>query len=227
MGQKVHPRAFRLGITSTWDSKWFARGRRYAELLRQDVEVRAYLKRKFRDASLASVEIERGANTVTVTLATGKPGVIIGRGGSGVDELRKDLERRFFKVKGVKLSLSIKEVDHPQRNAQIVAIALAQEIERRMPFRRTMKRAIEQVMKAGALGVKIQLGGRLGGAEIARDETLSQGKIPMHTLRANIEFGRTVAMTTYGTVGVKVWVNHGEVFSKVGEGQKLKTQSER
>ena len=217
MGQKVHPRAFRLGITSTWDSKWFARGRRFSELLKQDVEVRSYLKRKFRDASLASVEIERGANSVTVTLTTGKPGIIIGRGGSGVDELRKDLERRFFKVKGVKLNLSIKEVDHPQRNAQIVAIGLAQEIERRMPFRRAMKRAIEQVMKAGALGVKIQLGGRLGGAEIARDETLSQGKIPLHTLRANIEFARTAAVTTYGTVGVKVWVNHGEVFSKIDE----------
>src|SRR3990167_5922270 len=217
MGQKVHPRAFRLGTTSTWDSKWFARGRNYAALLKQDVEVRTYLRRKFRDASLAQVEIERGANSVTVTVVTGKPGVIIGRGGSGVDELRKDLERRFFRVKGTKLNLSIKEAEHPQRNAQIVAVALAQEIERRMPFRRAMKRAIEQVMKAGALGVKIQMGGRLGGAEIARDETLSQGKIPLHTLRANIEFARTAAVTTYGTVGIKVWVNHGEVFSKVDE----------
>ena len=196
MGQKVHPRAFRLGTTSTWDSKWFARGRNYAALLKQDVEVRTYLRRKFRDASLAQVEIERGANSVTVTVVTGKPGVIIGRGGSGVDELRKDLERRFFRVKGTKLNLSIKEAEHPQRNAQIVAVALAQEIERRMPFRRAMKRAIEQVMKAGALGVK---------------------KIPLHTLRANIEYARTAAVTTYGTVGVKVWVNHGEVFSKVDE----------
>lgn len=217
MGHKVHPKLFRLGIIATWDSKWFARGRRYAEFLKQDVEVRSYLKRKFRDAGLTKVEIERGANTITVILHTGKPGVIIGRGGSGVEELRKDLEFRFFRNRGLKLTFSIKEVEHPQRSAQIVANTIAQDIERRFPFRRSMKRAIDQVMKAGALGVKIQLGGRLGGAEIARDETLAQGKMPLHTLRANIDYARTAAVTTYGTVGVKVWVNHGEVFSKIDE----------
>ena len=214
MGQKVHPKAFRLGVTASWDGKWFAKGRKFAALLRQDVTIRRYLTRKLRDASLARVEIERASGAITVTIFTGKPGLIIGRGGSGVDELRKDLEKRFFadSVKGTKLNLSIKEIERPQTSAQLVAVGIALDIEKRIPFRRTIRRAIEQVMKAGALGAKITLGGRLDGAEIARQETLIRGTIPLHTLRSNIEFGRSTAVTTYGTVGVKVWVNHGEVF---------------
>jgi len=218
MGQKVHPRAFRLGIISTWDSKWFARGRRYAQLLRQDVEIRKFLKKKLREASVAKVEIDRNPNMLTITLHTGKPGVIIGRGGSGAEELRRALEKKFLRTKGTKLNLSIKEVEHPSGSAQIVAQNIALEIERRLPFRRTMRRALEQIMKtSGVAGAKVELSGRLDGAEIARNETLSRGKIPMHTLRTNIEFGRTVAITTYGTVGVKVWVNHGEVFSSLND----------
>lgn len=223
MGQKVHPKAFRLGVTASWDGKWFAKGKKFAALLKQDVVMRRFLMRKLRESSVSRVEIERSTGAITVTIYTGKPGLIIGRGGSGVEELRKELEKRFFTgIKGTKLNLSVKEVERPQTSAQLVAQALALDIEKRIPFRRTMRRAIEQVMKAGALGAKITLGGRLDGAEIARQETLIRGTIPLHTLRSNIEFGRSTAVTTYGTVGVKVWVNHGEVFRKVNEMQNPK-----
>jgi len=224
MGQKVHPKVFRLGITTTWDGKWFARGRKFASLLRQDVTIRRYLVRRLREASIARVEIERSLNAITVTIFTGKPGLIIGRGGSGVEELRKDLEKKFFSPVAhakqgntTKLNLSIKEVEHPQTSAQVVAVGMALDIEKRIPFRRTLRRAIEGIMKAGAQGAKITISGRLDGAEIARRETLTRGKVPLHTLRNNIDFGRTVAITTYGTVGIKVWVNHGEVFEKVSK----------
>ncbi|MEW6611082.1 MAG: 30S ribosomal protein S3 [Patescibacteria group bacterium] len=226
MGQKVHPKAFRLGVISSWDSKWFARGRRYAQMLRQDVEIRKFLRNKLRDASVAKVEIDRNPNILAITLHTGKPGVIIGRGGSGAEELRRVIEKKFLRTKGTKLNLSIKEVEHPLSSAQIVAQNIALEIERRLPFRRTMRRALEQVMKtSGVVGAKVALSGRLDGAEIARREILSRGKIPMHTLRTNIEFGRTVAVTTYGTVGVKVWINHGEVFN-TDEIQKSKIKNQ-
>ena len=216
MGQKVHPRAFRLGNTATWDGKWFARGKKFTTFLRQDVEIRKFLRERFRDASLARVEIERSPSAITIILYTGKPGLIIGRGGSGVEELRKTLEKNFFPHRtNVKMNVSIKEVERPLATAQIVVMGIVLDIEKRIPFRRTMRRALEQIMKAGAKGAKVTLGGRLDGAEIARTETLIRGTIPLHTLRSNIDFGRAAAKTTYGTVGVKVWVNHGEVFSKI------------
>lgn len=216
MGQKVHPKAFRLGVISTWNSKWFAR-KDYAALVRQDVQVRRFLHTKLRDGGLSLVEIERGPSALTITLYTSKPGVVIGRGGSGIEALRKELQTKF--LRGVKqtLKVNIQEVRQPDLDAQIVMRNVIDQIEKRLPFRRIMKVTIEQVMRAGAQGVRVALSGRLNGAEIARREHLSRGKIPLQTLRANIDYSRGTAHTTYGTIGVKVWIYKGEVFADKAE----------
>lgn len=212
MGQKVHPKAFRLGVVYTWKSKWFAH-HNYRELLESDIRLRRWLKKKLRGASVSQLEVERGASTVTVTIYTAKPGVVIGRGGAQVEELKKEIKSRFLQPKQ-NLQLNIQEVPNPMISAEIVAENMALELEKRMPFRRVMKQAIDQSMKAGALGVKVMVGGRLNGAEIARTEQLSQGTVPLHTIRAEIDFSRTVARTTYGVIGVKVWINRGEATLK-------------
>jgi len=208
MGQKVHPKIFRIGVLYSWKSKWFNR-REYRSLVEADVRLRRWLKKKLRGSSVAGLEVERGANSVIVTIQTAKPGLIIGRGGAQVEELKKEIKSKFLD-KGCNLQLNIQEVSNPMLSAEIVAENMALELEKRMPFRRVMKMAIDQVMKAGALGVKVMIGGRLNGSEIARSEKLIVGKVPLHTLRAEIDYARTTAQTTYGVLGVKVWLNKGE-----------------
>ncbi|MBU1038797.1 30S ribosomal protein S3 [Patescibacteria group bacterium] len=208
MGQKVHPKIFRMGILYTWKSKWFNE-REYSEMVEVDVRLRRWLRKKLRGASVAGLEVERGANSLTVNIQTAKPGLVIGRGGAGAEDLKKEMKDKFLKI-GQNLQLNIQEVTNPMLSPEIVAENMALELEKRMPFRRVMKQAIDQVMKSGALGVKVMVGGRLNGAEIARSEKLSVGKVPLHTLRAEVDYARTTAKTTYGVLGIKVWINRGE-----------------
>ncbi|MBI5037265.1 MAG: 30S ribosomal protein S3 [Candidatus Kerfeldbacteria bacterium] len=212
MGQKVHPRAFRIGILHGWKSKWFSR-KDYRMQLEQDVKIRKYLLKKLREAGIAETTIERSASGITVNVHTSKPGVVIGRGGTGAEELKKEIQKKFLN-KNTKVTLNIHEVTHPFLDAQLVTYNIIEQLEKRIPFRRAGKRAIEQVMQAGAKGVKIIIKGRLNGAEIARDEKFGQGSVPLHTLRADIDYSRGAAHTTYGMIGVKVWIYKGEVFEK-------------
>jgi len=215
MGKKVNPIAFRLGITRTWPSKWFGTGKDYAKNLEQDIKVRKYLTKELREAGIDRVEIERNRQKITISLFTAKPGLIIGRGGAGAEDLKKKLHTKFLKdFRMGDISLNITECDRPNLSAQIVAQSMALEIEKRIPFRRVMKQAIGRVERSGALGIKVMIGGRLNGAEIARSEMLVSGKVPLHTLRADISYSRTAARTTYGAIGIKVWINRGEVFDR-------------
>jgi small subunit ribosomal protein S3 len=215
MGQKVHPRIFRIITTANWKSKWFSK-KDYAKFLEQDIRIRKWLAKKLKEAGVALIEVERSGAKVTVNLHTSKPGVVIGRGGAGADELKKEIKNKFLPKK-TQLNINIHEINKPDMNAAIVCQGIIEQLEKRMPFRRIAKRALEQVMQAGAKGVKIIIGGRLGGSEIARQEKFSQGSIPLHTLRADIDYYRGGAQTTYGMIGVKVWVNRGEVFKKASE----------
>jgi small subunit ribosomal protein S3 len=215
MGNKVNPKAFRLGITRTWPSKWFGEGKEYASNLEQDIKVRKYLTKELREAGIDRVEIERNRQKISVSIFTAKPGLIIGRGGAGAEDLKKKIHVKFLKnFRLGDISLNITEHDRPNLSAQIVAQAMALEIEKRIPFRRVMKQAISRVDRGGALGIKVMIGGRLNGAEIARSEMLVSGKVPLHTMRADIDYARTVATTTYGAIGIKVWINRGEVFER-------------
>lgn len=220
MGQKVHPKSFRLGVTSAYNSKWFS-ARNYASLLKQDVQIRKYLLSKLTNAGLARIDIERSLQNLTVNIYTSKPGVVIGRGGQGIETLRQAIRRLHMGKGKYNVKLNVQEVDKPELSAQIMVGNIAEQIEKRLPFRRVMKNAIEQIMQAGAKGVKVMLAGRLNGAEIARTEMLSQGSLPLQTLRAGVDFGRGEAHTTYGKIGIKVWVYTGEVFAKEqAEGQR-------
>lgn len=225
MGQKVHPKIFRIGTIYTWKSRWFS-ARGYREQLAIDIKLRRWLKKKLKGASVAGIEIERGASSLTVNILTGKPGMVIGRGGAQVEDLKKEIKQLFLKPKD-SLQLNIQEVTNPQLSAEIVAENMVLELEKRMPFRRVMKQAIDQAMKAGALGVKVEVGGRLNGAEIARTEKLIVGKVPLHTLRADIDYSRCGASTTYGVIGVKVWINRGEVLDKDESKVTLNSQQPR
>lgn len=213
MGQKVHPKSFRLGITSEWNSKWFS-AKEFPKLLRQDVRIRKFLKGKMKNAGVAAIDIERSLQNLTVTIHTSKPGVVIGRGGQGIDALRKGVNRLLMGQGKYNVKLNIQEVQRPEQSSQIMVEHIAEQLEKRIPFRRIMKQSIEQIMQGGALGVKITLAGRLNGAEIARSETLGDGALPLQTLRANIEFGRGEAQTTYGKIGIKVWMYKGERFEQ-------------
>lgn len=213
MGQKVHPKSFRLGVTAAYNSKWFS-ARNYAGLLKQDVSIRKFLLKKLPSAGLAKIDIERSVQNLTVTIHTSKPGVVIGRGGQGIESLRQGIRRLLMGQGKFNVKLNVQEVDKPELSAQIVVGNIAEQIEKRLPFRRVMKNAIEQVMSAGAKGVKIMLAGRLNGAEIARTEMLTQGSLPLQTLRAAVDYGRGEAHTTYGKIGIKVWIYTGEVFAK-------------
>lgn len=215
MGHKVNPVGLRIGITHNWKSKWFGK-KEYSENLRQDVEARSLIMRRYRNASIADVEVERSANTVKIIIKTARPGVLIGRGGSGVEDIKKFIQDKFFrKSKQTNLKIEVQEVKNFEESAQIVAQNIADQMEKRMPFRRAMKSMLEQVMKNNAIkGVKIELSGRLGGAEMSRREWSAKGTLPLHTFRANIDFARATAYTTYGTIGVKVWLYKGEVFNK-------------
>lgn len=210
MGQKVHPRIFRIGSTQSWKSRWFSK-KNFSEFLESDITMRKHILTKLVEGGVADVVIERSGTMVSITIHTSKPGVVIGRGGVGVEELRKELMKKFLTKKQT-LKLSIEEVPHPYLVAQIVCRNMIEQIEKRLPFRRVLKSAVDQVQKAGAKGVRVSVAGRLGGAEIARKEKLSWGSLPLHTIRADIDYARGAAHTTYGMIGVKVWIYRGEVF---------------
>jgi small subunit ribosomal protein S3 len=207
VGQKIHPIGLRIGIVRDWESKWYA-DKEYANLLYEDHQIRRFLQRRLQNGALSHVEIERQANKVKVTLYTGKPGVIIGRGGKGVDDLKAELERRFKK----QVSINVQEVRHPELDAKLVSESIAQQIEKRIAPKRAMRQAIQRSMRMGAKGIKVLVSGRLGGSEMARRETDKNGKIPLHTLRADIDYGITEARTTYGNIGVKVWLYRGDIL---------------
>jgi small subunit ribosomal protein S3 len=221
MGQKINANSLRLKITDTWKSRWLSKTE-FAKFLQEDATIRAFLHNELKKAGLVRVDIERFGQGMTITVKTTKPGMIIGKGGGGVEDLKKKILAHLQISSKKDLKINIEEVKDINLQAQVVAQNIADQIEKRIAYRRAMKGAIDQVMEAGAIGVKIETAGRLGGSEIARTERLFKGKLPLHTLRANIDFARTTAYTTYGTVGVKVWINKGEVFS----GNKLKLKSE-
>ena len=211
MGQKVSPHGLRVGVIKDWDSKWYANKSNVADFLVEDNKVREYVKKKLYVAGVSKVVIERAAeNKMRVTVLTAKPGMVIGRSGDGIEALKKDL----VKMTGKEVEISIVEVKRSELDAQLSAESVAQALERRVSFRRAMKQQISRAMKAGAKGIKIVVSGRVGGAEIARSEKYSEGNVPLHTLRADIDYGFAEADTTYGKLGVKVWINHGEILDK-------------
>ena len=208
MGQKVNPHGLRVGIIKDWDSRWYAEGKSFSDDLVEDYNIRTFLKKKLLAAGVSKIEIERTSERVKVTVYTAKPGVVIGKGGEEIEKTKKELSRYTSK----KVVLEIKEIKRPDKDAQLVAENIAQQLENRVSFRRAMKSAMTRTMKTGALGIKASCGGRLGGADIARTETYSDGTIPLQTLRADIDYGFAEAATTYGRVGVKVWIYKGEVL---------------
>lgn len=215
MGKKVNPKILRMGVTKTWASIWFENGDKYIKNVAQDILVRKFMIREFKEAGIDKVEIIRSLNKIEITVSTAKPGLIIGRGGNGVEDLKKKLHTKFLKnFRMGEINLNIKEASRPNLSAQIIVQSMILDIEKRMPFRKVMKQAISKVERAGALGVKVVVSGRLNGAEIARTEKLVSGKVPLQTLRADIDYARGAAHTTYGAIGIKVWVYKGEVFEK-------------
>ncbi len=207
MGQKVNPIGLRVGINRTWDSRWYA-DKDYADKLYQDLKVREYIFKSLKAAGISRVVIERAASNTKITIYTARPGVIIGRKGSDIEKLRRDLTNRM----GGEVSLNIVEIRKPEIDAKLVADGIAQQLERRVSFRRAMKRAVQSALRLGALGIRVNCAGRLGGAEIARTEWYREGRVPLHTLRANIDYGTSEALTTYGIIGVKVWIFKGEIL---------------
>ncbi|MFA5131303.1 MAG: 30S ribosomal protein S3 [Patescibacteria group bacterium] len=215
MGKKVNPKILRMGITKTWASVWFESGEKYIQNVRQDVLVRKYMIREFKEAGIDKVEIIRSLNKIEITVSTAKPGLIIGRGGNGVEELKAKLHTKFLKnFRMGEIALNIKEANRPNLSSQIMVQSMIMDMEKRMPFRKVMKQAIGRAERAGAMGVKVVVSGRLNGAEIARREKLVTGKVPLQTLRADIDYARGAAHTTYGAIGIKVWIYKGEVFEK-------------
>ena len=210
MGQKVNPHGLRVGVISDWDSRWFENDKTFGDTLVSDYKVRKYLKEKLYDAGIPKIEIERTAQNVKVIIHCAKPGMVIGRAGSEIDKLRSEIE----KIVGKKVSVDVKEIKSPDLDAQLVAESIAAQIEKRIAFRRAMKQAISRTRRLGAKGIKLTAGGRLNGAEIARSEKYSEGNVPLHTLRADIDYGFAEADTQYGKLGVKVWINHGEILDK-------------
>jgi small subunit ribosomal protein S3 len=212
LGQKVHPCGFRLGVNQDWRAKWYAE-KNYTQFLLDDLKLRRVVEQKCSGGAVARVEIERPGDEVHLTLYSARPGILIGRGGQNVEILKSDLE----KVSGDKIRLTIREVDHPELEAQLVARSIAERLEERVPFRRAMRQAAFRTLQAGALGIKINCGGRLGGLEIARSETVRQGQMPLHKLRANIDYGLSEAHTLMGRIGVKVWIYRGDVVPEKKE----------
>lgn len=216
MGQKVHPIGIRLGIVKEHTSVWYADRKNYADYLNADLEVRAYLLDKLKNASVSRIDIARPAQTARITIHTARPGIVIGKKGEDVEKLRQDLTKKM----GVPVHINIEEIRKPELDGLLVAQSVAQQLERRVMFRRAMKRAVQNAMRLGAKGIKIQVGGRLGGAEIARSEWYREGRVPLHTLRADIDYATYEAHTTYGVIGVKVWIFKGEVIG--GQHEELK-----
>jgi small subunit ribosomal protein S3 len=209
VGQKVNPVGLRIGIIRDWESKWYANDKDFGTLLMEDVKIREFLKTKLKDAAVSHIEIERAANRVNVTIHTAKPGIVIGKGGAEVEVLRNQLTKL---TNDKKVHINISEIKNPELDAILVAESIAQQLERRTSFRRAMKQAIQRTQRAGAKGIKTAVSGRLGGAEIARNEGYSEGTVPLHTLRADIDYGTAEAHTTYGRIGVKVWIYRGEIL---------------
>ena len=209
MGQKVHPTGIRLGIVKKHTSVWYAEGKEYAQNLLADLEVREFIKKKLANASVSRVEIERSAQTAKLTIFTARPGIVIGKKGEDVESLRRMLTEKM----GISVQINIEEIRKPDLDALLVADNVASQLERRVMFRRAMKRAVQNAMRQGAEGIKVQVGGRLGGAEIARSEWYREGRVPLHTLRADIDYGTAEANTTYGIIGVKVWIFKGEILN--------------
>lgn len=213
MGQKTHPKGFRLGVIRDWDSRWFADKDRFPELVHEDYQIRRHIKGNMYDAGIPRIEIERAAAQVKITVHAARPGMVIGRGGSLVEGLRRDLEEQT----GNRMNIRIVEVKKPDVNAQLVAEGVAEQLERRVSFRRAMRQALQRAMREGAKGCKIMVSGRLGGVEMARREWQAEGSVPLHTLRADIDYGFAEANTTYGTIGVKTWIYHGDVLPEVDD----------
>ncbi len=207
MGQKINPIGLRVGVIKDWESRWYAE-KNYADLLHEDIKIREYLEERLKQAAISTIEIERAANRVNITIHTGKPGMVIGKGGSEVEKLRKDL----MKLTGKRIHINIVEIKKVDLDAKLVAENIARQLENRISFRRAQKQAIQRTMRAGAKGIKTQVSGRLGGADIARAEHYSEGTVPLHTLRADIDYAHAEADTTYGKLGVKVWIYRGEVL---------------
>jgi small subunit ribosomal protein S3 len=220
MGQKVNPICMRIGINRLWDSKWYASKRKYQKILHQDLAIEKLIREKLKDAGVSKIEILRTANAVTINIHTAKPGLIIGRGGENIEALREKLEKQF----NDKFSVNIVEIKKPNLDAKIVAEAIGQQISRRVSYRRAVKMAIQKTMEAGAKGIKVRVAGRLNGVEIARSEFFSEGKIPLHTFRADIDYAYIAAPTTYGSIGVKVWIYKGDIFKKEQEVQVTEIQ---
>jgi len=208
MGHKVNPIGFRLGITTEWSSRWYAEGQGYSDALNTDLAVREFLRKKLANASVSRIQIDRPARSARITIHSARPGIVIGKKGEDIDKLRAEVSRRM----GIPVHLSVEEIRRPELDAYLVAQNIAQQLERRVMFRRAMKRAVGNAMRLGAGGIRVNVAGRLNGAEIARTEWYRDGRVPLHTLRADIDYGLAEAMTTYGILGVKVWIFKGEVF---------------
>lgn len=213
MGQKVHPTGIRLGIVTDWTSKWYANSKTFPEYVRLDYELRKFVKAKLKDASVSRINIERPAKKANITIHTARPGIVIGKKGEDIESLRAEAAAKLgMNVNDVRINIS--EIRKPELDAQLVAEGIAQQLERRVMFRRAMKRSVTNTMRVGAQGIKVKVGGRLNGAEIARSEWYREGRVPLHTLRADIDYGFAEANTTYGVIGVKVWIFKGEVYDK-------------
>ena len=219
MGQKVQPNGLRLGIIRDWNARWYAGKREYAKYLAQDMTIREYLKNRLANAAVSSVTIERPAQNLNITVHTARPGIVIGKKGEDIDRMRRDISR----MTGLPVQLSVEEIRKPELDATLVAESICQQLEKRIMFRRAMKRAVTNAMRLGAQGVKVMVAGRLNGAEIARTEWYREGRVPLHTLRADIDYGFAEAKTTYGVIGVKVWIFRGEVFD---QDQEVEAQAE-
>jgi small subunit ribosomal protein S3 len=211
MGQKVHPTGIRLGIVKDWTSKWYADSKEYADFLHTDLKVREFLQKKLANASVSRIQIERPARNARITIHTARPGIVIGKKGEDIERLRGEV----FKMMGCPVHINIEEVRKPELDATLVAQSIAQQLEKRIMFRRAMKRAVGNAMRLGAQGVRVSVAGRLNGAEIARTEWYREGRVPLHTLRADIDYGTAEAKTTYGIIGIKVWIFKGEILEKV------------
>ena len=210
MGTKVNPIGMRTGIIRNWPSSWYANKKNFAKMLKDDIAIKSFVRKSLTDCGVSMVELQRNANDTILNVYTSKPGVIIGKQGAGVEVLKGDLEKKF----GNKFTLNVKEIKKPDLDAYLVGDSIAKQIERRVSYRRAAKMAVRKAMEAGALGIKVKVSGRLNGVEIARTEFTAEGKIPLHTFRADIDYASVPAFTTYGAIGVKVWINRGEVFTK-------------
>ncbi|MFC1686389.1 30S ribosomal protein S3 [Patescibacteria group bacterium] len=218
MGQKINPFNLRIGGLRTWNSQWFAKGKKYRDFLLEDIKIRQLIRDNLKEAGVADIIIKRSTKQIDINIKSSRPGVVIGKGGAGIEKLKGKIEKKIQN----KVKISIQEIAKPDLDAQVVALGIAEQLEKRIPYRRVIKQSIDRIMQARALGCKIMVAGRLNGAEMSRREMLTKGKVPLHTLRADIDYGYVPARTVYGLIGVKVWIYKGEVFEKKESDQKKK-----